>query len=75
MNVRTDDTLQGFFAEAARSGSHIDVWIDHPDSEFQFQTGVCYQAAAEYLVMGPEGAPVRVCIPYHAIRWFRATDT
>jgi hypothetical protein len=74
VKVRTEDTLHNFFAEAAKNASQVDVWIDHPSPDFQFQTGVCYQAAAEYMMIGPEGSPARVCIPYHAIRWFRAID-
>ena len=74
MKLRTDNTLQSFFAEAAKNASQIDVWIDHPNPDFHFQTGVCYEAAAEYLMMGPEGSPARVGIPYDAIRWFRAVD-
>ena len=71
MKVLTDQTMQMYFADAAKAASPIDVWIDHPKAEFQYQSGVCYQANADHLVMGPEGSPVRVRIPYHAIRWFR----
>lgn len=72
MKIRTDHTLQSFFAEAAKTGAAIDLWIDHPNPDYQYQSGVCYQAAEEFLVMGPEGSPARICIPYQAVRWFRA---
>lgn len=67
--------MQNFFAEAAKNASQVDIWIDHPSPDFQYQTGVCYLAAADYLMMGPAGAPERVCVPYQAIRWFRSIDT
>ena len=67
-------SLETYFAAAAKVGAQIEVHVDHPKSEYQRQSGVCYAGEAEYLVMGPEGAPARVCIPYAAIRWFRRMD-
>lgn len=67
-------TLQTYFAAAAASGALIEVHLNHPQEDFQRQTGICYQAHAEFLVMGPEGAPSRVCVPYQSICWFRRLD-
>ena len=67
-------SLSEFFARAARDSAAVEVHIDHPSSDFQRQRGVCYGAHKEFLIMGPEGAPARVCVPYAAIRWFRRLD-
>ena len=67
-------TLVQFFSSAAKSGAQVEVHIDHPQPDYQRQSGVVYEAHGEFLVMGPEGAPARVCVPYTAIRWFRRLD-
>jgi hypothetical protein len=67
-------TIQKFFTKAAKASASIEVHIDHPQKDFQRQFGVCHRADEDFMVMGPEGAPARVCIPYHAIRWFRRLD-
>jgi len=67
-------TLHEFFARAARDQAPVEVHIQHPNSEYQRQRGVCYQAHKDFLVMGPEGAPARVCLPYASVVWFRRLD-
>jgi len=63
-----------FFHGASEAQTLIEVHIDHPVAGYQQQTGICYRACEDFLVMGPEGAPARICIPYFAIRWFRRLD-
>lgn len=67
-------TLREFFTAAARAGAVVDVHINHPHADYQRQTGVVYEAHAEFAVIGPEGAPQRVCLPYAAMCWFRRQD-
>jgi hypothetical protein len=67
-------TLQEFFAGAAQSGALVEIYIDHPREDFQRQSGIVYEAHAEFAVIGPEGAPARICLPYAAMRWFRRLD-
>jgi hypothetical protein len=67
-------TLEQFFAAAARAGANVEVHIDHPRPDYQRQTGTCYEAHQDFVVIGPEGAPARICLPYRAICWFRRLD-
>jgi len=66
--------LVEFFSGAANDRAVVEVHIDHPSTDYQRQSGTCYAAYRDYMVMGPEGAPARICLPYHAIRWFRRLD-
>ncbi len=67
--------MQAFFASAAGRNADIELWIDHPHTEYCFQKGVCLEAAEDHLIMGPpDHAPGRIGIPYEGIRWFRALD-
>ncbi len=70
----SDNNLQSFFNEAKARGVELEIWIDHPAENFRRQAGVCLEANADYFVIGPMGAPGRVCIPYHALRWFRVPE-
>jgi hypothetical protein len=70
----TQKTLYDFFQSAARNKAMVEVHIDHPSPDFQRQRGICYDAHKEFFVVGPEGAPARVCVPYSAVKWFRRGD-
>lgn len=67
-------TIAEFFAGAAQGGALVEVHIDHPSPDYQRQSGMVYEAHAEFVVIGPEGAPQRICLPYAAIKWFRRLD-
>lgn len=73
-NGSAGKTMAAFFAQAAHDSASLEVHLDHPNPGFQVQSGICYAAHEDFVVMGPEGAPARVCVPYHAIRWFRRLD-
>ena len=67
--------MQAVFSAAAGRHGDIELWIDHPHTEYCFQKGVCVEANEDYLIMGPpDDAPGRIGIPYDAIRWFRIMD-
>jgi len=72
--MASDKTMQDYFSEAAAQRALVDVWIDHPHHDFIHQSGVCYEAHADYFVIGPEDSPGKVCIPYDSLRWFRRPD-
>ncbi|MBT8492528.1 MAG: hypothetical protein KJO07_05675 [Deltaproteobacteria bacterium] len=63
-----------FFQQATLDSATVELHLDHPLSDFHKQTGMVYGAHRDFAVIGPEGTPVRVCIPYDAIRWFRRMD-
>ncbi len=72
--MTSDATIRDYFSKAASARAMVDVWIDHPHADFLHQSGLCYEAHADYFVIGPENAPGRVCIPYDSLRWFRRPD-
>lgn len=74
MSQDSGRTMRDFFFQASNRGTQVELWIDHPVQEFCIQRGVCLEGNADYLVIGPPNAPGRVCIPYSAVRWFRALD-
>lgn len=67
-------TFFDFFSQAARDAAPVEVHIDHPLPDYQRQNGLVYGAHRDFAVIGPEGAPARICVPYDAIKWFRRHD-
>ena len=67
-------SMQSFFTAAAGRGAEVEVWIDHPAQDFCLQKGVCLEAGADYVIIGPKNQPGRIGLPYVGMRWFRALD-
>ncbi len=74
MSLSMQKSMRAFFVAACARDAVIDVWIDHPNEDYAHQSGQCLAAHEDYFVVGPVGAPGRVCIPYAAVRWFRSPD-
>lgn len=64
-------TMKDFFADVATRGGLVELWIDHPHADWIQQTGICLEANADFLIIGPPDGPGRIGIPYHSVRWFR----